>query len=59
MKHHNLAVDFSNLDFEKIDAKILADEAKEQEETEVDVARGKDTTITDTNQGDEATMSPS
>ena len=34
MKHHSLAVDFSSLDFEKIDIKILADDAKEQEETE-------------------------
>nr|POE61173.1 hypothetical protein CFP56_60162 [Quercus suber] len=33
MKHHNLVVDFFNLDFEKIDTKILADEAKELEET--------------------------
>ena len=32
MKHHNQAVDFLNLDFEIIDTKILADEAKEQEE---------------------------
>ena len=29
MKHHNLVVDFSNLDFEKIDTEILIDEAKE------------------------------
>ena len=28
MKHHSLAVDFSNLDFEKNDTEILADEAK-------------------------------
>ena len=34
MKHHSFAVDFSSLDFEKIDIKILADDAKEQEETE-------------------------
>ena len=34
MKHHSLAVDFSGLDFEKIDTKILEDEAKEQEEAE-------------------------
>ena len=32
MKHHNQAVDFSNLDFETIGIEILADEAKEQEE---------------------------
>jgi len=47
-------MDFSNLDFQKIDTKILADKAKEQEETEAgavmekdsaekDVAKGKDT----------------
>ena len=42
MKHHSLAVEFSNFDFEKIDTEILADEAKEQEEVDVDVARGKD-----------------
>ena len=47
-KHHSLAVDFSNLDFEKIDIKILADEAKEQEEDEADamekdLIEGKDT----------------
>ena len=29
MKHHSLVVDFSYLDFEKIDTEILADEAKE------------------------------
>lgn len=33
MKHHSSAVDFSNLDFEKIDTEILADEAKELGET--------------------------
>ena len=37
MKHHSLAVDFSGLDFEKIDTKILEDKAKEQEETESSV----------------------
>ena len=31
MKHHSLAVDFSGLDFEKINTEILEDEAKEQE----------------------------
>ena len=36
MKHHSLAVDFSNLEFEKIDIEILADKAKEQEEAKVD-----------------------
>jgi len=33
MKHHSLVIDLSNLDFEKIDIEILADEAKELEET--------------------------
>ena len=33
MKHHNQAVDFSNLDFETIDTKILANEAREQVDT--------------------------
>jgi len=35
MKHNSLVVDFSNLDFEKIDTEILANEAKELEETSV------------------------
>nr|POF20530.1 hypothetical protein CFP56_69115 [Quercus suber] len=34
MKHHSLVVDFSGLDFEKIDTKILEDKAKEIEEIE-------------------------
>ena len=56
MKHHSLVVDFSSLDFEKIDTKILEDEAKEQEETESgvmekDLAMNKD--------ADESTVSPS
>ena len=42
MKHHSLAVDFSNLDFEKIGIKVLADEAKKQEETETGVVMEKD-----------------
>ena len=43
MKHNSLVVDFSNLDFEKIDIEILADEAKELEETSVaTVVRGAD-----------------
>lgn len=29
MKHHSLVMDFSNLDFKKIDIEILTDEAKE------------------------------
>ena len=56
MKHHSLVVDFSSLDFEKTDTKILEDEAKEQEETESgvmekDLAMNKD--------ADESTVSPS
>ena len=31
MKHHSTAVDFSNLDFEKIDTEILEDKSKEPE----------------------------
>lgn len=43
MKHHSLVVDFSNHDFEKIDTEILADKAKELEETSVTtVVRGRD-----------------
>ena len=54
MKHHSLAVDFSSLDFKKIDIKILTDEAKEQEETEAgamekDLARKEVTEGKDTN----------
>ena len=62
MKHHNLVVDFSNLDFEKIDIEILADEAKEQEETEVDAIVEKDFAGKDTverKDTDESTVSPS
>nr|POE61489.1 hypothetical protein CFP56_46519 [Quercus suber] len=41
MKHHSAAINFSNLDFEKIDIEILEDESKEPEkdtskETEID-----------------------
>ena len=39
MKHHNQAVDFSILDFETIDTKILPDKAREQAEA---FAGGKD-----------------
>nr|POE85055.1 hypothetical protein CFP56_40540 [Quercus suber] len=49
--HHSLAVDFSNLDFEKIDTEVLADEAKEQEETEIDAAMDKDLTGKDVDEG--------
>ena len=48
MKHYSLVVDFSNLDFEKIDTEILADKAKDQEETEADVVVEKDSTGKDT-----------
>ena len=41
MMHHSLVVDFANLDFEKIDIEILADKAKELEETDtIDVVAG-------------------
>ena len=62
MKHHNLVVDFSNLDFEKIDTKILTDETKEQEETEVDAIVKKDSAGKDTVGGkdtDEFVVPPS
>ena len=42
MKHHSLAVDFSNLEFEKIDTEVFVDEAKEQEEIETGAAMEKD-----------------
>ena len=35
MNHNSLVVDFSNLDFEKINIEVLADKAKELEETSV------------------------
>lgn len=62
MKHHSLVVDFSNLDFEKIDNEILIDEAKEQEETEADAVVEKDSAGKDTIGGkdtDESTVPPS
>ena len=40
MKHHCLAVDFSNLNFKKIDTEILDNEAKELEETDATAAVG-------------------
>ena len=40
MKHHSLVVDFSNLNFEKIDTKILTDKAKELEEKDTAAAIG-------------------
>ena len=43
MNHNSLVVDFSNLDFEKIDIEVLADKAKELEETSItDVVGGVD-----------------
>ena len=47
MKHHSLAVDFSNLDFETIDPEILADEAKEQEEATAAATKGEDVVVTE------------
>ena len=61
MKHHSLAVGFCSLDFEKIDTEILADEAKELEETEAD-AMEKDLSGKEVNEGkdiDESTVPPS
>lgn len=46
MKHHSLAIDFSSLDFEKIDTEILEDKAKELEEAESS-APGKDKVVED------------
>ena len=56
MKHHSLVVDFSSLDFEKIDTKILKDEAKEREEAESGVME-KDPAMN--KDADESTVSPS
>ena len=39
MKHHSTTVDFSNLDFEKIDTEILEDESKELERDESGVPK--------------------
>ena len=39
MKHHSATVDFSNLDFEKIDTEILEDESKELERDESGVPK--------------------
>ena len=61
MKHHNLAVDFSSLDFEKIDTKILEDDAKEQEEIEAG-AMEKNPAVNEAIEGkdaDESTVPPS
>ena len=40
MNHNSLVVDFSNLDFEKIDIEVLADKAKELEETSITAVVG-------------------
>nr|POE92652.1 hypothetical protein CFP56_36918 [Quercus suber] len=59
MKHHNLAIDFSNLNFETIDTEILADEAKELEETtDVATIRGTYVANADPSQRDEVAVSP-
>nr|POE76879.1 hypothetical protein CFP56_26277 [Quercus suber] len=61
IKHHSLAVDFSSLDFEKIDTEILTGKAKELEETEVDAMEkdpfGKE--VTEGKDGDESVVPPS
>ena len=41
MKHHSLVVDFSNLDFEKIDTKILVDEAKNKRKLKLTLLEGR------------------
>ena len=41
MQHHGLVVDFSNLNFKKIDTEILVDEVKELEETDAAAAVGR------------------
>ena len=57
MKHHNVAVDFSNLDFEKIDTEILEDKSKEPERDESGVPE-KDK-ATDGKNMDESSAAPS
>ena len=57
MKHHSLAIDFSSLDFEKIDIEILEDKAKELEEAESG-APGKDKAVEDKD-ADESSALPS
>ena len=44
MKHHSQAVDFSNLDFEAIDTKVLVNEAKEQGEATTTAVGGEGAT---------------
>ena len=61
MNHHNQVMDFSNLNFEAIDNKVLANKAKEQEETTTATARGggaADARWADPSQGDKAIAPP-
>ena len=57
MKNHSAAVDFSNLDFKKIDTEILEDESKEPEGDESGVPE-KDKAI-DGKNVDESSAPPS
>ena len=59
MKHHNQAVDFSILDFENIDTKILPDEAREHVEASAGGEDVADVGRADPSQGDEAVAPPS
>ena len=59
MEHHNQAVDFSILDFETIDTKILPDEAREQAEASAGGEDAADVGQADPGQGDEAVTPPS
>ena len=59
MEHHNQAVDFSILDFETIDTKILLDEAREQAEASTGGEDAADVGRVDLGQGDEAIAPPS
>ena len=55
-------MDFSNLVFEKIDIKVLADKAKEQEETETSAVMEKDFARKEVTKGkdtDESAVPPS
>ena len=46
LKHYSQEVDFTNLDFEAIDIKILADETKEKEgEVVIDATEGNGTGV--------------
>ena len=50
-------MDFSNLDFEKIDTEILTDKAKEQEETKAGVGMEKDSAKKDVAEGKDTNKS--